>query len=271
MKKAAGVTYSYCLNNPLVYTDPSGDIFGAIFGFVSDLVDNLFIRTFKGEKWDWIQTKLGWRIDKGMFQTDSHKSTMGQVWEVVSRFTWQLPQTIVGDLTASLTNAIGFVNEVNYFHGSTVINTKFGKGGITFGSYIMGQGMLPDFRDHTFVHEYGHYLQSQKWGLFYLPAIGIPSLQSAAIDNDSKWWDIGDHSVRWFEAEASRNGANYVDKYYSDAGFNKAYFYQGWSYTGPIPYLNPKNMRKNQPHPEHGKFHWSDPLLYLYLLGLLLI
>ena len=51
--------YSYCLNNPLKYTDESVEIFGALFGFIADLIDNVFVRTIKGEQWDWTQSCLG--------------------------------------------------------------------------------------------------------------------------------------------------------------------------------------------------------------------
>ncbi|KEO71678.1 hypothetical protein EL17_23255 [Anditalea andensis] len=35
-------------------------------------------------------------------------------------------------------------------------------------------GFKPDFRDHLFVHEYGHYLQSQRMGPLYLPFGTMP-------------------------------------------------------------------------------------------------
>ena len=37
--------YSYCINNPLKYTDPTGEIFGTIFTFYVDLYRTVF---FKG-------------------------------------------------------------------------------------------------------------------------------------------------------------------------------------------------------------------------------
>jgi len=101
--------YSYCMNNPVMFCDPDGEIFGTIFGFVSDLTDNVFARTFKGEKWDWTQTKNGWEIDKSIIYTDPNKSFGKKVWECVSRFTWQLPQTLIGDLFVSSANALGSV------------------------------------------------------------------------------------------------------------------------------------------------------------------
>ncbi len=37
---------------------------------------------------------------------------------------------------------------------------------MTLSNYILGPpGFKPDFRDHLFVHEYGHYLQSKNLGL----------------------------------------------------------------------------------------------------------
>jgi hypothetical protein len=178
----------------------------------------------------------------GGFKTDESKSNVGRIWELISRWTWQLPQTAVGKVFGHGANNLGMVNEVNYFHGATVINTTKGDGGMTLGSYILGRNLNPDFRDHLFVNEYGHYRQSQRWGLLYLPLIGIPSLESAAFSGRER------HSRRWFEAQASRYAVNFFDKHsgsnlfdYQEGSVN---FFDRNSFINAdvrSPYLNPRN------------------------------
>ena len=51
------------------------------------------------------------------------------------------------------------------------------------------------------MHEYGHYIDSQMFGWYYLPVLGIPSLISAAGD--------GDHSRFWSEIRANKNAKEY--------------------------------------------------------------
>ena len=44
------------------------------------------------------QMSNAWKIDKGLFKTDPNKSFGGRAWELISRFTWQRTQTVVGNL-----------------------------------------------------------------------------------------------------------------------------------------------------------------------------
>ena len=110
--------YSYCLNNPLVYVDPDGEfIFGYTLGFIRGLFSknplNAFKEGFKGG-----MNEL--KIYGGLFT--------GNAGQIASRFTWELPQTILG-VTWSLTrNALGKVDQVEYFDGATfVINENTSK------------------------------------------------------------------------------------------------------------------------------------------------
>ena len=297
--------YSYVLNNPLVHTDPNGEFFlGTLitFGkeFTKSLVKSLyawgvgFVDRDKAAKildkaWrtdgpfsTGSKTHNSLKIDIGGFISDENKKPLGRTWEVISRWTWQIPQTLLGKTFAHGANNLGLVNEINYFGGATVVNTTIGNGGMTLGSYIYGKNMKPDFRDHTFVHEYGHYLQGQKWGLFYIPLIAIPSIESAILDNNGGFIDIGEHRNRWFEAGASRYGGRYFDKYYG-SGLDSyvkgspdyfdlnSFINVGWKNTSP--YLNPRKGTTDPQnywgHPFKGKFHWSDPLLYIYILSFL--
>jgi hypothetical protein len=119
-----------------------------------------------------------------------------------------------------------------------------------------------------FVHEYGHYLQSQKWGFFYLFTVGIPSMISAGISKDNR------HSTRWFEAMASNNAANYFDEHYGsqhkDYLPGSADFFDRNSFvTGNgCPYVNPRDplgFWNSDSNPTRGIFRRSDLFLYSYL------
>ena len=264
--------YTYAMNNPLIYTDPTGEIFGTIFGVISDLFDNIFVRTIKGNKWDWTQTKLGWEIDKGLFHTDPNKSTGGRIWEFVSRITWQAPQTLVGDLFVSGANAFGQVNNVTHNYGMTAVDMGLDDSAITISNYTAGpEGYKADWRDHLFVHEYGHYIQSQQHGPAYFLTVGIPSLQSAILQTKDP--NTPRHHDRWFEADANYKAAGYFDKHYgrkdNDTGTNDQYFDRNSFIKGTyMPYPNPRtSSRYDNDYPISGKFHWTDIPIHTPIIG----
>ncbi len=69
------------------------------------------------------------------------------------------------------------------------------KNAVTIGNFIVGQkDLVPDPNNSTFQHEYGHYIQSQAYGLFYISDIAIPSLMSVK----KKY-----HGIQWYEREAN--------------------------------------------------------------------
>ena len=266
--------YSYCMNNPVMYSDPTGEIFGTILGFFSDVIDNLFVRTPNNEKWDWTQTQNGWEIDKSLFYTDPNKSTIGRVWEVISRLTWQLPQTLVGDLFVSGANAFEKVKGITHGYGITAVDIGSKIGAVTIGYYTAGpEGYKADWRDHLFVHEYGHYVQSQQHGPLYLLTVAVPSLQSAILWTNNP--NSPSHNIRWFEADANYKAADYFDKYY---GRGKAEYIEGspdffdkysFSNLGDSPYMNPRKPYFNtKQFPVAGVFHWTDIPISIPILGL---
>lgn len=270
--------YSYVLNNPLKYTDESGELFGTIFGVISDFVTNVFIRTFSKENWDWTRTKLGWEIDKGIFHTDQNKGSGGRIWEFVSRLTWQLPQTLLGDLIVSGANAFGQVNDVTHNYGITAVDMGLCSGAMTLGFYTAGpKGYKADWRDHLFVHEYGHYIQSQRHGPGFLITIGIPSIQSTVVQTNNP--SSPRHNNRWFEADASYKGADYFDKYYGSkkAGYvaQSPYYFDRNSFiyggtNNASTYVNPRTGYNNfSSHPISGVFHWTDIPIYIPIIGLI--
>jgi len=94
--------YSYVLNNPLKYTDPSGEFFiidsyivGFIDGFFSTGSNRLATAYNESQK----RGNNDIKITLGLFATDPNKTFGGQVWEIISRVTWQAPQTTGGWFT----------------------------------------------------------------------------------------------------------------------------------------------------------------------------
>jgi len=194
--------YGYALNNPLVYVDQNGEFF---------VIDSWLIGLFSGG-WEEANKRAAndIKIWGGLFVSDSNKSLGGRVWEIFSRLTWQLPQTLGGLLTAHSYNTFGIkegVESVDYKFGATVVRTRDGGwGGVTQGSFIVGDNSIrADANNPLFQHEYGHYLQSQKFGWFYYNKIGIPSILS-----------MGKHNLHPAEQDANVRAYNYFTNRYKD-------------------------------------------------------
>lgn len=217
--------YSYAWNNPMKYKDPNGNfILGYVTGFFKGL--------FSGKN----PFKAGWKggvnevkIWGSFLISDPNKNFGGRLWEIVSRFTWQLPQTVFGSVLSNISNYMGQVDKVDYWGGATVLSGNFwgSKGAITIGSYINGsQELKADPNTRLFQHEYGHYLQSQSMGLGFLARIGVPSLISAA-HKDKK------HKFQPFEQDANRRAFLYFNK--NVKGFYKSredmYEPYGWNFS----------------------------------------
>lgn len=206
--------YSYCMNNPLKYTDRNGKFF--FFTFLNAAKDFL-VNTF-GKVWtqginawtngsNWHSTVMAFKIDMGQFQ--------GKFGQILSRFTWEAPQSAVGHLTASAINTVNAVKSVSYWGGATAVELYQPHwGAFTSGSFINGErGLYADPNNTLFQHEYGHYLQSQSMGWGYLPRVGIPSLMSAMKKD-------GLHKYQQTEQDANRRAFLYFNKHVD--GFYKS-------------------------------------------------
>ena len=199
--------YSYCLNNPLKYTDPSGK-FVVVDSFLVGLIGGGLGRA---KQMAWNDLKI-WG---GLFSV----SSPGNVEEFFSRFTWQLPQTIIGFLSAHAMNTFrikGGVDNVEYLHGATVLKNKGKWGGITLGSFIMGDSDIEAKDDnYLFQHEFGHYLQSQEHGPLWIFTFAIESGLSALVNDSAKhnyFYTEQDANARSFKYFAERYGMEYAKK-----------------------------------------------------------
>ena len=219
--------YSYCLNNPLKYTDESGEIIGtiltAVLGFpiafayggllapIVSLFDLKLGNKMTNDAWSIYSQKVSnaWKIDMAPFQTDENLSTGEQIWSVVSRFTWELPQTLLGNTISHIKNLTGDVS-VEYYNGATLVNsTSSGNGGgMTLGSYIQGVNLVADpLKRPIFAHEYGHTLQSKILGPLFIPLIAPPSF----IGSGTQQVGLHDHHNEWYEVWANNLSVNYFN------------------------------------------------------------
>jgi hypothetical protein len=238
-------------NSPLVYNDPSGRIaLAAVAGFFKGLFASKAEITQSGH------SRLGYafssagkhivnsaKIIGGLFTVDKNKSFLGKAWQLISRFTWELPQTVVGFITAQGANIFGKVDKVSYKAGATVLRMKGEFGAFTVGSFIVGdRNISADPKNDLFQHEYGHYLQSQRSGFAYLFKYAIPSLISAGRHSYSE------HNNFWTEQDANRRANAYWGKTIPG--------YSDWDYSS-----NPINSKSKIINP-----NWWEYLPPLYPL-----
>ena len=232
--------YSYCLNNPFKYVDKSGEL----FSFVRELLVNTFIRPWNEgiNAWtdsdNWHATKNTFKLTNGLFA--------GNFKQIISRFTLELPQTLLGYTFSKACNNLGLVKNVEHFRGATattLYSKNIGLGGaITLGSFIIGGNELKaEVGNELFMHEYGHYLQSQNSGPFYLLNYGIPSfIPYKEQKKKSVEQDANARAIRFFDKEVNSkfkwNFIGYpVGNYRSKDDVKEKYDYDYW-YETLIPF-----------------------------------
>ena len=260
--------YVYTNNNPLRYVDQNGEFFITIVTAIGNTIANLISHGFNFKNYYWKKTINAWKIDKGLFQ--------GNVEQIISKLTWGLPQTVIGNVFAHGYNIASNIS-VNTGYGMVTIGGATGSSNrekaFTLSNYSFGpNNYKPDFRDNLFVHEYGHFLQSNRWGIGYIPCIAMPSLLSAFLAKN--------HKKSWYEINASKLSMNYFDKNYGPNSsyaigkdvrwiFNKNIFMEGrYNYKGLFDYVNPRTNdstkdKGNYTSMDKVYFHWFDFIPFL--------
>ena len=248
--------YAYCLNNPLKYTDPDGEFF-ILDAWLSGFFQGFFST-------DQNRLSNGWnkanqlaandaKILGGLFIPDMNKGFFGRHWQVLSRFSWEAPQTLLGLGLSLFNNICGQVDDVEYYDGATVMSGNFyGRTGeaVTLGCYINGYSTLSaNPNNHLFQHEYGHYLQSQEMGIAYLNRVGIPS----AFSNHN-------HKFHPVEQDANRRAFLYFNKhidgfYKTEEDMNNEW---GWDFDN-----NPLNVDGSYTFGQYVDYKDADDLKLL--------
>lgn len=256
--------YSYALNNPMKYKDPNGEFLFLSIVATCDLIKNLFRHGFDFKSYDWTKTSNAWKIDRSIFR--------GSFTQVLNKLTFSAMNTGIGNIIAHGYNLFGHRGKATELEGVLALPAGLADGtAVTFGHYTIGPvGYTATYKDHLFVHEYGHFIQSMNYGNAYLYAVAIPSVLSAAgIDEKSG----KPHKERWFEVDASRRGAKYFDKKYgpnslnSDEAFDKKAFFNG----GGTLYQNPRelgnaNDKGRYPQKKVFPYHFSGVIFWDFFL-----
>ncbi|MFN3557405.1 MAG: RHS repeat domain-containing protein [Bacteroidales bacterium] len=149
---------------------------------------------------DWSPLNNSLKMFLGNFYLDENHF-WGGVWKGISRHTWEFKQSLLGHTFSQGLNAIGRIDAVGYFGGSTISrgDIPFTRG-VSLGAFILGNDIAFDpfetFPGTNILtpgarllrHEYGHYIQSQVSGPLYLFKYGIPSaLTQGWIEIDAEF------------------------------------------------------------------------------------
>ena len=122
-------------------------------------------------------------------------------------YLWQLPQNLIG-LCIYLFHKyickhellkVRNIDGIEYYYAKHVANC-----GISLGKYIFLDSDR-SLKEKSVRHEYGHQLQSKKYGWLYLIVVGLPSVIGNLIDRYKK---IDYYSLPW-EKEADKLGGVY--------------------------------------------------------------
>lgn len=236
MKYQKSKWYSYCLNNPLKFTDPNGErwkwwVFGIADiltgGSLSATASVKILTSFTGAigqsyinamtSSDNKKAANTFKIWGGLFKTDPDLSFSDRAAQIFSRFTIQDPMTTIGYFAAQGYNMFKQNVDVESFKGATVIyDYHFNNGGaFSAGGYIFMDRYVykngeqsttlnkSGFSNSMLIHEYGHYLQTQdKGGALTLPS-SIFSLGDAAVNS------AGVHDKLWVERDANARALEY--------------------------------------------------------------
>lgn len=101
--------------------------------------------------------------------------------DVIAGLTWELPQTALGAALFAAHTVRRSARAVSVERG--VVFVEIDLGAVSLGRFVFHSGVDspyvpvgPENKDH----EYGHAVQSRRWGPLYLPVIGVPSVMRVA-------------------------------------------------------------------------------------------
>lgn len=117
--------------------------------------------------------------------------------ELVLWFLWQLPQNLVALFMMPFIGKMKLVRFENYCWAFECDKVP---GGISLGNFIFLSPKSAK-RENTILHEYGHVVDSHKFGWLYLFIIGLPSVFWAAFCSPDKcYYDF--YTEKWANKNA---------------------------------------------------------------------
>jgi hypothetical protein len=151
-------------------------------------------------------------VCSGLFKTDKQAAPERRTLQLLSRFTWELPNTALGFFITLGAVLLCPTMPAQYYHSATFVKLATGTDNKRYWAFTIGPFIVGSkYSDPLLRHEYGHYLQSRVFGLFYLIIVALPSLFSAAFMRQK-------HNSRWYEADANMRAKKYFEKKRSVTG-----------------------------------------------------
>ncbi len=168
-----------------------------------------------------IRPTIAFQILLALFRWDKNRSYFRRSLQLISRFSWELPQSYIGFSWAMLTAIFSNLTRTHSLAGVLCIHTYKANQklllGLSLSPYIFISGPDKHYNPASssiFMHEYGHSLDSQRLGIFYLIAVGIPSIVSAAREDWSSTKHTSKHEHKSYELRATRLAKAYFYRYY---------------------------------------------------------
>ena len=170
----------------------------------------------------------------GQYYLDESRTFMGQVWEGISRHTLESFQQFFGYSWTCMRSP--WNDRIDFFGGATFgtnFNGNIGPG-VTLGSYINidsnesnaiidAAGSFDDYllsrkrmAQDYYVHEFGHTIQSKKWGVFYVAPAIMSAIYTSRHDRS-----VADHY--WTETQSNKLSFYYLKKHQPYYAFNIYY------------------------------------------------
>ena len=139
--------------------------------------------------------------------SDPAASSLLRTLQIISHFSWELPQQLLGFLMGLYLLTKGTLNRSDFFKGVLFIETSsFGRGcGISLGNIIIHGPNTSVARKQ---HEFGHCIQSRILGPLYLLLIGIPSFMWATARTYG-YFRKPDYDAFFIERSATKLGCKY--------------------------------------------------------------
>ena len=226
---------SYCLNNPLKYTDPSGEKTSWLWGLAvglnlipiesamafvtvatTDAIMSGTVGLIDGgfdEAANRAANSI--KIATGLLESDEKDCDNEDYKEFVQfgrsyfRSVWCSPISLFGYAYCTNANYYDRV-DIDTYYGATVLSSNCVSGSVAFGHYIM---INPKYSGVEYkgrlIHEYGHFMQARNWGGFSAMSGGIFSLLGSF--NNGTFWGV-DHQQLWIERDASIRGAEHLSE-----------------------------------------------------------
>lgn len=223
--------YSYCQNNPLIYTDPDGEkwwhwaLAELLTGGAVSLTS---IATYSAALATSItaQPTLS-AIDytsiwfKAFDDPGAAGKSFDNAIEIDAGMVMLTPgeeiQGLLGNAYSHMRNLQGKVTNVEVGLNYVLVNDKNDdeRWGMTLGTYINSGGIRDTYKhDPLFVHEFGHTVQSKLFGPLYLQKVGYPSGISGYLDYYTK--SDHNHDNTWFEINSNQFGQLFYDPIYTN-------------------------------------------------------